>query len=77
MKDIYQKPNFRFVALNMDASPSACHYTISSTWAICPVVLENGFTVFADRPTTCRFGPDAPFPICQHNGGANSNVFGS
>lgn len=74
MKNIYQKPNFKFVTLSTGSNESACTLSIDYSWQICGVVVDDIFTVFAKEP--CDTSPDF-ITVCQHTGPANSCVFGS
>lgn len=77
MKEVYQKPDFRFVALNMNSSSGACDFEIDSGWEQCEVeVIEDFAWVFTSSNNNCNYLPSG-FSICQHNGGPGSSVFGS
>ena len=80
MKNIYQKPNFRFVSLDITTTTasSSCYYTASYGWETCGIEVIPGFaTVFTEKVAACDFGPDDGFVVCQHTGPGNSTVFGS
>ena len=76
MKNIYQKPTFKFITLDATSKPAACAYEMDYSWQICGITIMDGVVVFTDE-NICTYGPDDGFSVCQHNGAANNSVFGS
>lgn len=75
MKNIYQKPSYSFILLNVNANTN-CTYTNNHDWQVCGIEMPNGDIVFMDD-VNCDTLPTPGLELCQFNGGHNSSVFGS
>ena len=72
----YQKPGFKFVALNTGDN-SACYFKATYSWEICGVEVIPGFATVFNDDDACDTSPNDGYVLCQHNGAPNNTVFGS
>lgn len=78
MKLAYQKPAYKHIALTEAGGTNNCKFTHNYCWETCPIDMGGGFTIFNSNNCNTTAGDQNPmFYVCQYEGIANNNVFGS